>query len=83
MTEKEQNWIVYPTKVADELTIEYQGVLQDKKHYVIYTLDGKKIKTGFLSQNIEKISMSTLTSGLYIIKISENASTYTQRIVKE
>jgi hypothetical protein len=76
--EKSENEIsVYPQPVVDYLFIN--GVLSPF-NYQIYSLEGKEIGSGLCSDN--QIKMIDFKNGIYILKIQNNTSIKTIKIVK-
>ncbi|WP_400077526.1 T9SS type A sorting domain-containing protein [Winogradskyella sp. R77965] len=70
--------------VKDELSIE--GLNQSIKQISVYDLLGKQVITSNLADDTTstKLDVSTLTSGLYIVKLEgENGASLTRKIVKQ
>lgn len=61
---------LYPSVVKDEVVIEIN--LDSDAEVSIITLDGKVLKTITIASNINKIDLSNLTSGMYIIKVNSS-----------
>lgn len=58
--------IIYPNPAQNELNIINKEINNDSSSYEIYSLDGRRIQTGFIINN--KINISSLNSGLYLLK---------------
>lgn len=69
VTDAKKSVILYPNPVFDVLFLK--GV-NDKTPYEIYSITGQKIKSGILNDN--KIDVSQLVIGKYILKISNSSS---------
>ncbi|SFD27292.1 T9SS type A sorting domain-containing protein [Algibacter pectinivorans] len=68
--------------VSNELQIK--GLPSKVKEVNVYSLLGKKVLTRNVNQESElNVNTSTLTSGVYIVKISGNNATYSTKVVKQ
>ena len=67
---------IYPNPVNDILNISGRS---EKYNIEIYSLTGQKLYQDF---NVSKINMSLYSNGIYIIKISDQNSTSTKRVIK-
>ncbi|MEX1001652.1 MAG: T9SS type A sorting domain-containing protein [Crocinitomicaceae bacterium] len=70
---------IYPNPARDYIHIANDHLIPSKIQ--IYSMTGQLIKTGIIESN--KIDLSDIVPGQYILKISNNQSIYTSRIVKE
>ncbi|WP_338790543.1 S-layer homology domain-containing protein [Bernardetia sp. MNP-M8] len=71
---------VYPNPVQNEL--RFNIFSKNPIEYVIYEVAlGKVVKQGTLDSS-RKVDVSTLTSGIYIVKVSVDGITHTKKIVK-
>ncbi|WP_221409509.1 galactose-binding domain-containing protein [Marinoscillum furvescens] len=66
---------VYPNPATDVLYIDAPE--QQFKHYAIFSLGGQQLRHGVLTADQQKIDVSGLTGGLYMLKLS-GAATKTQ-----
>jgi hypothetical protein len=83
VTNKNTNSIsVYPNPVTDQITIENTGS-EASMDISIYNLQGQEIIHKSANTALENIDVSTIESGLYIIKIINNSCVYTKQFVKE
>ena len=67
---------IYPNPVNDILNISGRS---EKYNIEIYSLTGQKL---YQDLNVSKIDMSLYSDGIYIIKISNQNSTSTKRVIK-
>ena len=67
---------IYPNPVNDILNISGRS---EKYNIEIYSLTGQKL---YQDLNVSKIDMSLYSDGIYIIKISDQNSTSTKRVIK-
>ena len=74
---REKPRVIYPNPVKDKLRID----LYKWSHYRIYTVDGKKILEGDVSNGV--INVKTLGKGIYILKIDSDKSIYTRKFIKQ
>lgn len=69
---------VYPNPVKDVLTIEANTAL---KRIMVYSIDGSKVLTVKNIKN-NSIDLSTLTSGMYLLKIETNKGSEFKKLIK-
>jgi len=70
---------VYPNPIQDEFRISLdQGSLQKIE---IYSLDGKKVFES--NRSLEKINISSLLKGIYVLKVKSIQKEYVVKIIKE
>ena len=76
--------------VNDELTIHPNPVasflnVSTKKdfNWILYNVNGAKIKSGYLSKFDSKIEVNELTKGVYFLKLSDNKNAKTLKFIKE
>lgn len=76
---------VYPNPVLDKLNINLSGIILESDAIVveIYSISGNLIKTMRLKNIINQVSLKELTSGMYLIKVSNGNSINTRFIIKE
>lgn len=71
---------IYPNPVNSEQNFVYlTSKLNTTKHIEIYNVLGKKIFS--ISLSGKKLNISNLNKGVYLIKITENASSETRKLV--
>jgi hypothetical protein len=49
----------------------------------VYDLSGKMVAASKSNDNTETISLSSMTSGVYLVKVTDGVSSYTQKIIKK
>ena len=72
---------IYPNPTKDVLNIEVQENTKIKS-ISIYSMDGKLIKKSKYSYNSEKINITSLKSGSYIINLETDKGNFNQIIIK-
>lgn len=70
---------VYPNPASSYIRIDIQDQYKDY-HYELISLDGRKLMSGPLTQQID---MPNVQTGLYLLRISSNEGSITKRIVRE
>lgn len=80
--------VVYPNPVADETTIQLNGVAGENYSIAVFNTLGEQIATVFtgeLNDGINLISWSTndLAKGVYVLKIESQTSVQTIKLIKE
>ena len=71
---------VYPTLVTSTLNISSDYIINQ---YTITTIDGKVVKKSNLNNIKEKIEVSSLSKGIYIITINSNHTTKSVKFIKQ
>jgi choice-of-anchor B domain-containing protein len=69
---------VYPNPADDFISID----LNEDFSYEIFDVQSKKVKEGTFAQN-NNINISSLSSGVYVLKINTNNKVYTQKLIKK
>jgi len=79
-SENSNNISIYPNPATDVLNINLSG-LQDLTGLSLQILDitGKTVYT--TNENITKVDVSSLTSGIYLLKINTEKGVYNQKII--
>ena len=72
---------IYPIPATDELTIE--NTTQQDFALQLFDINGKLIKAEQLSNYRNNLDVSSLNSGVYILKLSNKSGVYTKRIIKQ
>jgi PKD repeat protein len=80
--------VVYPNPVADETTIQLNGVEGENYSIAVYNTLGEQIATvysGELTGGINLITWSTndLAKGVYVLKIESQSTVQTVKLIKE
>ena len=73
------NLSIYPSPTKNKLTIEMEVIA----NYDIFSINGRLLKKGKLEQGENKIVISELTQGIYVLKIHSNNKTITRKIIKQ
>jgi hypothetical protein len=74
---------MYPNPIKDKLNIVLQSNVK-KTRYEIYSVLGFKIKQGKLNKVFNKIDISNLKNGVYLLRIIDNNNSFTiKKIIKE
>ncbi len=71
--------VFYPNPVKDILTIDVKLISLTKVE--IYSVLGKRLMK--FTKNLEKLNVEDLSSGLYLIKVYADKSSYTSKFIKE
>lgn len=72
---------IYPIPATDELTIE--NTTQQDFALQLFDINGKLIKAEQLLNYRNNLDVSSLNSGVYILKLSNQSGVYTKRIIKQ
>ena len=74
LTKDKINPIIYPNPVKENLNIYFDSPLSEQLHYQLYNIQGNKIKNGLLPllQTEINIDISTIHSGIYFLKLTNN-----------
>jgi pectate lyase len=70
---------LYPNPVTDQLFLSSSD--QKIKNVAIYNLTGALVKS--IKNEVESIDVSDLTSGNYLVKVTTNQGSFTQKIIKK
>ncbi|NOQ75911.1 MAG: T9SS type A sorting domain-containing protein [Crocinitomix sp.] len=68
---------IYPNPAADLVTISLEGNFT----YSIYSVDGQLMQNGTAFDNVN-LSLANYTSGVYLVKVSNNAFTKSVQLIK-
>ncbi len=75
-------WQVYPTSVADQLTLE-PPTAGGAGQLTVHDLCGRPVRQAALSGSRQQLNLAGLAAGCYLLKIDTPAGYFTQRIVKQ
>jgi len=83
-TEKNQihNLTIFPNPVNDFLTLDFSDYNNTTLSVEVFTMLGQKIKVFENINTTETLDLSDLTSGVYLLKISNNETTQSIKIKK-
>ena len=77
-----QNFNVFPNPTNNELNVSVRNI--KNASYSLYSLVGQQIKSGTLNeQGLNKIGLSSISNGIYLISIESDGQSFTQKIVKK
>jgi len=69
---------IYPNPFLEGFSINLDKAMSMQ----IFDTSGKRIKTQFLERGENKIKLKTVKSGVYLLKLSDQSSTKTIRLIK-
>ncbi|MFK7787380.1 MAG: T9SS type A sorting domain-containing protein [Crocinitomicaceae bacterium] len=76
--------LIYPNPASESFTIEYSEQVKGKLTFELYNLLGELVLSDILSNTSNLINISSLNSGVYMCKVSDEfGSITTERLVKE
>ena len=61
---------VYPNPASSNITFSSKGANLAGTRYTLYTLDGRRVQEGMLSNEQTSLNVSSLRPGLYFVKLS-------------
>ena len=74
---------LYPNPTVKDLIINNKELLNQNLHFAVYDLQGKKLSEGKLNTSEQnKIDVSHLASGMYILNVSNGERTFSDKFVK-
>ena len=73
---------VYPNPATNNLSIKFEKAIKNSRFEII-DITGKQVISGTLENKINNIDVSSLASGLYLVKITDDATIYTTKFLKE
>jgi Leucine-rich repeat (LRR) protein/ribosomal protein L31 len=77
---KEVNIAVYPNPASSILKVEIDEVIRE---YRIYSVRGVLVKTGTINDFKAEINVQTLTSGTYLLELTDGAKVYRSKFIKQ
>ena len=78
-----KNIIIYPNPAKNNVTIQFDNVLNASVEITVLDVSGKTIETYTTSDSNFKFNVTNLNSGVYFIKTNTNNETNTQRLIIE
>ncbi|RYH73052.1 T9SS type A sorting domain-containing protein [Flavobacteriaceae bacterium 144Ye] len=80
-----KGYLIYPNPTSESISIINRALNTDKVDIEIYSIEGKKIKTitDYNFNYIQNISLSNLTKGVYLVKILDNSTSESLKIIKK
>lgn len=76
-----QDMEIYPNPVRDELFIN--KVSRNPGYLSIYTIDGKLVKQRKIDSGINRIDVSELDKGSYLLRIDGSKDTFSKKLIKQ
>ncbi len=80
---KTNRLFVYPNPTSGNINIDLKGFKVEAAKIEIIDYLGKTIHSGAIKNGSNTVDFSNLSSGLYIIKVSDDYETYTRKIIKK
>ncbi|KQC28676.1 carbohydrate-binding protein [Flagellimonas eckloniae] len=77
----QDKFVVYPNPAANSVIIDFKSP-EIAKMEIIGSL-GETIRSGDIENGTKTVDLSGLSSGMYIIKVSDGAETFTKKIIKK
>ncbi|TCN73247.1 T9SS type A sorting domain-containing protein [Acetobacteroides hydrogenigenes] len=77
---KEVNIAVYPNPASSILKVEIDEVIRE---YRIYSVSGVLMKSGTINDFKAEIKVETLTSGTYLLELTDGAKVYRSKFIKQ
>lgn len=77
---EEVNIVVYPNPTSSVLKVEIDEVIRT---YNIYSISGVLVKTGSINDFRAEISVQNLTSGTYLLELSDGTKVYRSKFIKK
>ena len=74
---------VFPNPFNDVITVDFDGIINDRAEFSIFTSHGQLIQKGHFDDHGQEIYLNDLHKGVYLLMISRNEEVYRVRIVKE
>lgn len=79
-----ENIFIYPNPSNDNITIDFPAYSTETKTTIqLLDISGKLLNSMPIKENTSRLNISDLSSGIYIIKISDNKMVSVKRFVKE
>lgn len=72
---------VYPNPAKSNLTIKLDG-FKEKTYFYIYNTIGQMVNYGILETNYNKIDVSDLSEGLYLLEVKDNTHKSSAKFIK-
>jgi len=74
---------VYPNPAVSRLHINTNDQSSSDKHYEIINLKGQTVSEGRMAQSENSISVSSLQAGVYFLRVRQQQTVHTQKVVIE
>lgn len=77
------NYIIYPNPTTDKLIIEQSKNSPIKTEITLFDLFGRKISSTITNDQTIELFLSSLDSGIYLLRLKKKDSTSTTKIIKQ
>lgn len=77
-----EDFMLYPNPASDIFTIK-MNLLSEEYKYEIHTVMGTKVKSGVITSDEQLIDISSLSNGIYLIKINSDTTSKIRRLIKK
>jgi len=77
----ESNIRIYPNPTSSIINIEVPG--KSQYNYSLYTISGKKMMNGMFNTNNTQINTNALSSGVYILQITNGNKNISKKVIKK
>ncbi|MDD2192223.1 MAG: T9SS type A sorting domain-containing protein, partial [Bacteroidales bacterium] len=79
--QKENEILVYPNPTKDEVYITTKG--EQINSYSLYNINGQVLlKNEKIKTNSQKLNLSALTKGVYVLKVVTDKNVYSRKVIK-
>lgn len=79
---KKEDFMLYPNPTHAFFTIKLNSLLEEYK-YEIHTMMGTKVKSGVISSDEQLLDISSLSNGIYLIKINNDNTSKIKTLIKK
>lgn len=76
-----ENWLVWPSVVTDQLNIQIDN--DSPVQFVLHNLAGQQVVDQQLQDRLSTISLAHLPAGIYMVRLQQDLSVQTYKIVKQ
>ena len=81
---EKQGFVLYPNPAREKLSLQTQSVLSAEARLVVYDLNGRKVHIQKADNGLsQKVDVSKLQPGVYLLGIEQNGSREYFKFVKE
>ena len=75
------NFVITPNPTSDWLTIQMDYITS--AYYQLFSTDGKLVLEGTINGSQNTIDVSSLNTGMYIVKLNTNTNTQSLNVIIE
>ena len=83
MANVDYNFEIYPNPANETITIDFNAFQNDNSFIEIYSIDGKLLKSVLIKQKKTEVNISSLSSGIYFVKVYSNTSIGIKKLIVE